>query len=313
VRRIYHLTVDDQLSCGQIADLLNAEGVPPWTVSASSGRRSVARARLWRFSRIRAILVNPCYKGEHHYGPHVRLVPALVDVDTWQQAQAVLHSHLILSSRNAKRVYLLRGLVVCGVCGRNYCGCSPPGRAHAYRCQNSVHHLGCPAPQVSGRWLEAQVWAQVEDWLEHMDETVAALALRQQATGDSAALLLVEARRLEEEAEGHQADRDAVLDLYRRKRITETDLDSAFSRIASEQATLRERAAELRARAARAATAEQHVETTAHLLARCREYVQSGLSERVRGEVIRLLVRRVVLLPCERGQRPGLDVQGVWC
>jgi site-specific DNA recombinase len=42
-----------------------------------------------------------------------REVPAIVSAGIWERAQQVLHDSFLFSDRNAKRLYLLRGLVRC--------------------------------------------------------------------------------------------------------------------------------------------------------------------------------------------------------
>ena len=53
-----------------------------------------------------------------------RDVPAIVGVETWERAQQTLRRNMIFSRRNARRRYLLRGLMRCGLCGLTYSGTS---------------------------------------------------------------------------------------------------------------------------------------------------------------------------------------------
>ena len=93
-------------------------------------RRTKSPANIWRPSRIRNLLISPTYRGEHHYGkrskrgrdPIVRSVPPIVDMDTWERAQATLRRNLPSSPRAAKRQYLLRSLIRCGTCGLSFTG-----------------------------------------------------------------------------------------------------------------------------------------------------------------------------------------------
>jgi len=78
--------------------------------------------------------VNTTYKGVHQYGKRSkrrreiieRQVPAIVTVEIWERAQQVLRENMLFSARNAKRKYLLRGLIKCGLCGLTYIGTSYP-------------------------------------------------------------------------------------------------------------------------------------------------------------------------------------------
>lgn len=107
-------------SCVTISDYLNTLGIPPaYTRDQREllrGKRKVATTGIWRPGRIRNMLVNPTYKGVHHYGRRSkrdrevieRAVPAIVSVELWERAQQVLHEHLLFSRRNAKYPSLTR-------------------------------------------------------------------------------------------------------------------------------------------------------------------------------------------------------------
>ena len=55
---------------------------------------------------------------------------ALVDRNTWEEAQRRVHSANMNAANKAKRTYLLSGLLVCGRCGKAMCGC--PVKAYSY-------------------------------------------------------------------------------------------------------------------------------------------------------------------------------------
>ena len=85
------------------------------------GKRKEHTAGVWRPGRIRNLVVNAVYKGEHIYGRRskkqreliTRAVPAIVDAETWDKAQQTLRRNLMFATRNALRQYLLRGLLKC--------------------------------------------------------------------------------------------------------------------------------------------------------------------------------------------------------
>jgi hypothetical protein len=73
--------------------------------------------------------MNATYKGVHEYGKRtssrdksliVRSVPAIVPEDLWNRAQQALSNHFLFGRRNAKKQYLLRGLLKCQRCGLTY-------------------------------------------------------------------------------------------------------------------------------------------------------------------------------------------------
>ena len=149
MRRIYRWCVEEQLSAYAISQRLNGEEpgyerVPP---------RNSAR---WSHTTVTGLLGRPDYKGTAYYNrtrkdtgrtiglpktqgrgrrtAHCRTerkreewipidVPPVVDTTLWEQAQVQQKMNKQFASRNNKRhFYLLRGLLVCGACGRTLAG-----------------------------------------------------------------------------------------------------------------------------------------------------------------------------------------------
>ena len=95
-------------------------------------------------------------------------VPALVDGVTWEAAQARLERNRALARRNARRFYLLGGLLVCGECGRRLVGVyKTRTQRRYYQCGHRgaltrVDGTGaCRSPYTNADRLEAAVWGQV--------------------------------------------------------------------------------------------------------------------------------------------------------
>lgn len=96
-------------------------------------------------------------------------VPALVDAATWAAVQERLKRNQAFASRNAKRLYLLTGLVRCGRCGARLAGACSKGYRY-YRCTHRGTRYGdgpippearCDAPWTQADWLEEAVWDRV--------------------------------------------------------------------------------------------------------------------------------------------------------
>ena len=177
----------------QIAGVLTRAGVP-----TPSGRQ------VWSASTICDVSTNPAYWG--HYTalrtkkiePQHRYKPTHGKTGTTSRPveEQVVLEHLILSpivtpeefasvqerrARNkafgGKQVvqYLLRGMVVCCICGRRFTGVSTNGthqRYTYYRCSRRHPAVGaphCSNPTVSAPQLEAAVWKRVRRFLETPD------------------------------------------------------------------------------------------------------------------------------------------------
>ncbi|MCH7656047.1 MAG: recombinase family protein [Chloroflexi bacterium] len=177
----------------QIAGVLTRAGIP-----TPSGRQ------VWSASTICEISTNPAYCG-HYTGlrtkkiePQHRYKPTYGKTGTTSrpvEEQVVLEDLIIrpivtpeefasVQERRAlnkafggKQVvqYLLRGMVVCCVCGRRFTGVSANGthrRYTYYRCSRRHPAVGAPRcsnPPVSAPQLEAAVWDRVRRFLETPD------------------------------------------------------------------------------------------------------------------------------------------------
>jgi len=266
VRMIYRLLAEDGWSCVRIAEHLNALGIPPAYTKDNrqiarnrpEGKRKEHTAGIWMYGRIRNLVVNPVYKGEHIYGRRSqkpreqipRAVPAIVDVDTWEQAQQTLQRNMLVATRNAKRRYLLRGLITCGVCGLRLCGTQTrrtEGKDDAYYiCGGKIPSRGriqgrCPSKVVRAVELEETIWRDILGFLHELGSILAQLAQhlhsRQTQSRD-----LEQERTAQALALSHKEDeKERILDLYRRGRITIADLERQLEKIAQEEAALRAR------------------------------------------------------------------------
>jgi len=150
-----------------------------------AGGTSRVAAQSWRPSRLHFILKNPGYHGRHvlksKNGPIEREVPALVDRATWDAAQAGLARNQRVSTRNAKRKYLLRGLITCTLCGRRYVGASPRQRSGKvkveYRCAGqltsaSLHAAERRRSKTLPGDLEDTVWSDCRRFIDDPGETL---------------------------------------------------------------------------------------------------------------------------------------------
>ncbi len=135
----------------------------------------------------------------------------------------------------AKNQYLLRGLIKCGLCGRTYIGVAanrPNGkREFYYRC-NGAHSPAvfspkgkCCSKAIRGDELEQQVRSDVETFLRTPEPVLSALHTRLESQGKGSEQgkreITMVASLLAEKA----TERNRILGLYRRGRLTDGELD----------------------------------------------------------------------------------------
>jgi len=295
---------------------LSALGVVP-TTHYQTGTKLSRGELVWRPSRIGSIIHNPVYKGDGHVrsrnGDITYTVPPLVDEATWQAAQARLATNRRLSKKNAKRTYLLRGLIRCQNCGLGYVGTAVPspradGRSvetRLYRCAGTTGAITqaagrCQGKSVSADQLEAAIWQQCAAYAR---DPGAYLADAQASIRERMAQSVShegERRKLLDDLAAKETERERVLTMFRRGRITMDEADEQLEAVARETATVRELLESLRAQDALAAAAEAHLTQTASALAILRDDIDAieampdGEEKTARmREIVELLVVRI--------------------
>ena len=304
VRRMYQWTGNEGHSCRWISAELNLLGVPTAYIRAGRGVRGKHTQGLWRPGRIRNLLVNPVYKGQLVYGrrrsPRSKRseaisaeVPALVSPELWEAAQRTLAANRICA-KNTQRVYLLRSVMVCGVCGLHYGG--TPGRDGIswYRCNGQLAERGsiegkCPGKSVRSDWLEPLVWEPIERWLRDPGDPLDDINVDQEQD-DQRAVIEAERITLEQAIEALADRRKRAIDLHVRGRIEETELDEILEGLRKEGGLLEERLARI------TLPEEEEVEPLdADLLGELRRRLDAGLDAAARHEIVKLLVRQILI------------------
>lgn len=229
VRRIYRLYCEG-VGQWRILHILNAEGAP-------LGQRG----KLWREGRINVILHCRSYYGEHHYGRLVMACPPIISRETFDAAARQRQENALLSGRNTRhRVYLLKSLVFCGVCGLRYAGRTDSRRARQsyYYCRTRQAQKGCPGPHVPVDVLEDYVWEQIVAFAKSPGAFVAELNASLHADMQDAEQAESEFAMLEQAATRLAVERQSILTLYRKNRITESDLNHQLDALDREQAAI---------------------------------------------------------------------------
>jgi site-specific DNA recombinase len=118
---------------------------------------------IWREARIRYMLRNPLYYGSLRWGVRVNqeqgfevedAVPAIIDKETFEQAQRTRGGRVNLHPRRATSPYIFSGALRCARCGGGFKGHKARGHL-SYRCINR-YEKKCDMPMVSEKILE---WA----------------------------------------------------------------------------------------------------------------------------------------------------------
>ena len=175
-------------------------------------------------------------------------MPALVDRATWDAAQAGLARNQRVSTRNAKRKYLLRGLITCTLCGRRYVGTSPRQRSGKvkveYRCAGqltsaSLHAAERRRSKTLPGDLEDTVWSDCRRFIDDPGETLReAQAELRKRMGDTVNVD-GQRQRLTRLLAEKEAERECVITLFRRGRTTIADVEHQLDAIQREASEIR--------------------------------------------------------------------------
>lgn len=261
VRLCYRLVVDSKWSAVQIADHLNALGVPTsYVKDGLAGRRRRRVSGLWTPSRIYAMLVEPIYRGVHYYGRHAkkpreiieRQMPAIVSPEVWEAARRQLSTNrIMLSCQNAKRDYLLRGLIKCAICGLTYVGGAGLGRHPSYyRCTGQTRYRGrldgrCPSRRVQADQIEQVVWSDICRFIADPGEVLEQMQRQLSSQVKDKRAIEVDAERLDKAVAKKAREREVIVRLLREEKISYQEAETHLQEIARETETLNRQRGEL--------------------------------------------------------------------
>jgi len=326
VRTLYGWLVEEQTTIRQILKRLNAG---PWL--PRSGRHA------WSASTVHHILADPVYTGTAYANRYTCVppsrprrpgrgprsgeatcrklrpreqwiaipVPALVEQDTWERAQAQLARNAALSFRNnARHNYMLRCLLTCEACGLAMHGVTQaatktkPARQY-YECSGkdcvlSARTAACPSRSIRAGEIEPVVWDHVAGLLADPDRLLAqfdhlAAAVEAGSAHERAADQLARTR-LERTA---RADK-RLLDAYQAGAVSLAELTERRRQLAGERLAL-ERQQQERVRLREQRLRADAVRTD--LAAFCRR-IRSRLDEATfddKQALLQLVVERIIV------------------
>ena len=255
------------------------------------GIRSPSGDPVWQATTIRNWLANPAAKGEYHQLRYesngqtksggkgrrerpveehfVLKVPPLVSEELWEGVQRRLQRNKALASRNTRREYLLRGLVICRQCSKHMSGSTFHGYSY-YRCgrrgKKKMYLESCTGPLVRADWLGSTVWETITDLLQQprrREEDSPTRAIAEQELG-------IAKRRHAEIPE----EQDRLVEGYGKGLIPDRLMEPRMRTLQAELEELVERISELEGRLSRLELTE---EQEAQAL-RFAERVQQGLT-----------------------------------
>ena len=242
VRKIFELSLSG-MGQKSISIWLNENNVP--TRYASIGKGTMTRKDKhtgivtttakkdvkWADNTVRGILTNPIYKGKKKHRNSYVEAPALFSSDYWQSVQDNLKNNRNNSGKKVKHKYLLKGLLRCGRCGKNYHGRSKPKQHETVYVCTSRRYKGqsCGNRGINIPKLENFIW----DRLFVHSEVVKLIEREYENTSNQnkLAALLVEVEKNNNLLLGLQNQKEKAIDLVLRGVVSEADLQSTLAKI----------------------------------------------------------------------------------
>jgi len=254
VKQMFRWYTQQSVNINWIARQLNQQGVP-----SPDGKR-------WYQGTVRRLLRHSAYRGTAYYNRRrsdhssvgqarrqgygrLRLprliprpakewigvsVPPIVSEERWQMVQTRLEMNIRYAQRNARRFYLLRGLLVCGVCGRTL-----QGRTQNKRITYFCPHGGTRRPSdvpphrctIASEQIEPLLWQELSALLQsplQLEEAWKTMHKQQQASPSQLshwqqrqALLQKQCQRL---LDAYQIDAISLDDLVARQNPIDIEL-----------------------------------------------------------------------------------------
>jgi site-specific DNA recombinase len=306
VKQMFECYTQENITVSEIARRLNQQEVP-----SPQGRR-------WNGSTVGRMLRQSAYRGLVYYNHHQNdessvgqprrqgqgrmkfprrvprpveewieiQVPPLVDEVLWQAAQERLDMNRRLAKRNSQRTYLLRGLLVCGICGHTLQG----------RTQNGAIYYFCPfgggkrppgvdrhTCSVRGDVAEPLIWQALEALLRDPQRIQAAW----QAMQPEQQIVPAQFRHWQQRQTTLQKQRQRLLDAYQAGVIS---LDELIERQNPVEVELRELEKRL-TNTIQTAPLEISLETFTQWI----ERALAAVDVETQQEVLRLLIERIVV------------------
>jgi len=174
VKRIFDNSLNG-IGTNKIAENLNSENVPTRyniigkgvvkTKNKQTGKVTVTNKSdiKWSGNSVRGIIKNTIYKGERKFGGNIYESPIIIEPTYWKKVNDNLVNNRNNSGKKVNHKYLLKGLLECGICGRNMYGRTRENkRDHYYMCSSKrLKDLKCNNRSINIDFIEKFIWEVV--------------------------------------------------------------------------------------------------------------------------------------------------------
>jgi len=169
VKDIFQMSLEGK-GTNKIAEILNKKGtltrynqIGTGTLTTTKYGRSTTTKKKdirWSGNTIRNIIKNPIYKGERHLKSGVYEAPNIITPHYWQQVNDNLKANRNNSGKVVTHKYLLKGIIRCAKCDRNYYGRTRVNKKDNYYmcCSKRYKTENCGNRSINIDVIEDFVW-----------------------------------------------------------------------------------------------------------------------------------------------------------
>ena len=290
------------VSLYEIAKRLNNTGLP-----------TKNRSRLgWTAQKISELVNSECYVGVAYYNKRrgatnkpkdksqwiPMSVPAIVSQETWQAAQAKRQSNKPFSPRNTKVVYLTQHILVCEECGKSFLIHSGNGQARLVCRGMTLHpHLfNCRKPKsVKYQPIADRLWEGIKAVLESEGGLQVAIQSRVEYVTQRRKAVEGQLKELSHKLANSEDEKDIVITGFRKGFYNEDELQRQLQAIEEDRQRYKRESDSLLADMRLEGDSQAIYQHARQLIPIMQERLNSSLSDKEKQEIIKLLVRRVLL------------------
>jgi site-specific DNA recombinase len=173
IKEIYAMSLNG-IGTNKIAEILNERGVPTKYNLIGKGTLSTTNLKhklkpivtknkadiKWCGNTVRGIIYNKFYAGIRVFNGVEYEVPKLFEYEYWKKVNDNLKNNRNNSGKVVTHKYLLKGLLTCGKCGRNYYGRSRVSlKDNAYICSSKRYKdMNCNNRGINITKLDSIIW-----------------------------------------------------------------------------------------------------------------------------------------------------------
>lgn len=155
-------TIKNWLNDEGVLTRYNKLGGTVTTTNKYTGRRTTKDKKdvIWSDKTVQDILRNPIYKGKRKWGEEYYDCPAIFDSDYWQKVNDNLPNNRKHSGKKVDHLYMLKGILECGKCGRNMYGRKRVNlKDNAYICSSKrIPTENCKSRGINIDYLEGVIF-----------------------------------------------------------------------------------------------------------------------------------------------------------